>query len=85
MSYNVVITRRARGELEAIPSPSFEMIEEKLKTLADNPRPAGCKKLKGTERAWRIRAGDYRVVYEIDDAARVVTVIKIGHRSDVYR
>ncbi len=85
MSYSVAITRRAKKELEAISSPSFEVIEEKLNALADSPRPAGCKKLKGTEKTWRIRAGDYRVVYEIDDAARAVTIIKIGHRSDVYR
>jgi mRNA interferase RelE/StbE len=85
MSYAVTIRRRAQKELEAIPSPSFQSIEEKLLSLGKDPRPAGCKKLKGAERAWRIRVGDYRVIYEIDDGASIVVIIKIGHRSDIYR
>ncbi len=85
MSYSVTITRRAKKELEAISSPSFEMIEAKVLALSKSPRPAGCKLLKGTERNWRIRSGDYRVVYEIDDATRTVTVLRIGHRKEIYQ
>ena len=56
-----------------------------MRSLGGDARPHNCQKLRGTKNSWRIRAGDYRVVYEIDDAARTVTVIKIGHRSNVYR
>ena len=54
-------------------------------SLAAIPRPPGCKILKGTEKSWRIRIGNYRLIYEIDDSAQAVIVIKIAHRSDVYR
>ncbi len=53
--------------------------------LAENPRPPGCKKLKDTERNWRIHAGVYRILYDIDDSSATVTVLRIGHRKDVYR
>jgi mRNA interferase RelE/StbE len=52
--------------------------------LADEPRPAGCRKLAGLDDAWRIRVGDYRIVYVVDDLARTVTVTRIGHRRDIY-
>jgi len=54
-------------------------------SLGNSPRPASCKMLKGSEKSWRIRIGDYRLVYEIDDRASTVTVIKIAHRSTIYR
>jgi mRNA interferase RelE/StbE len=57
----------------------------KLEALAENPRPAGVTKLQGEANAWRIRVGDYRVLYTIEDRRPVVLVIKIGHRRDVYR
>jgi mRNA interferase RelE/StbE len=55
-----------------------------LEKLASNPRPPGCKKLKGGDKEWRIRVGDYRVVYTIDDANSLVEVTRIRHRSEVY-
>jgi mRNA interferase RelE/StbE len=58
-------------------------IEDKLLELEGNPRPAGCKKLKGCD-AWRIRIGDYRAIYEINDGQLTVTIITIGHRREVY-
>ena len=85
MSYSVTVMRRAQRQLEAISTPLFEKIEEKMLSLANNPRPPGCKKFRGADRVWRIRIGDYRVLYEIDDDASIVIVIKIGHRGDVYR
>jgi mRNA interferase RelE/StbE len=66
-------------------SPAYELIEQRLLALVTNPRPAGCKKLKGGEIGWRIRVGAYRILYEIDDARAVVTVATICHRKDVYR
>jgi mRNA interferase RelE/StbE len=56
-----------------------------LENLADNPRPPGCKKLKGGDKEWRIRVGDCRVVYTIDDAKSLVEVTRIRHRSEVYQ
>ncbi len=85
MNYNVVILRRAQKEHLAISSPAYELIEQRLLTLGVNPRPPGCKKLKGGDTAWRIRVGDYRTLYEIDDDRAVVTVATICHRKDVYR
>lgn len=60
-------------------------VVRRIEGLADQPRPPGCEKLSGTYDRYRVRQGRYRVVYEIDDAIRTVTVVKIGHRRDVYR
>ncbi len=85
MRYRVIILRPAQKELEAIASPSFEKVEEKLLSLRDNPRPPGCKKMKDREGAWRIRSGDYRIIYDINDSATTVTVVRVGHRKEIYR
>jgi mRNA interferase RelE/StbE len=85
VSYTVFISRRAQKEHVAIPSPSYELIERHLILLGENPRPDGCKKLKGRDGAWRVRAGIYRIIYEIDDSRTIVTVLTICHRKDVYR
>ncbi|MGH9741994.1 MAG: type II toxin-antitoxin system RelE family toxin [Candidatus Acidiferrum sp.] len=77
--------RRAQKEHNAIPSPAYELIEQHLLALRENPRPPGCKKLKDRAGAWRVRAGNYRIIYDIDDARAVVTVDTICHRKDVYR
>ena len=84
MLYTIVITRRAQKELVALPPRDYERVRAAIRALAAIPRPPGCTKL--TDRAgWRIRAGAYRVIYEIDDDQRVVTILHIGHRRDVYR
>jgi len=70
VSYVVSVRRSAQRELEAIASPFQQKIEERMLSLGDNARPAGCKMLKGSEKSWRIRIGDYRLVYEIDDSAK---------------
>jgi len=62
----------------------FTRIDRKILSLAVNPRPAGCKKLKGYRDQWRVRVGDWRVIYIIDDAAKVVSVMRIAHRRKVY-
>jgi mRNA interferase RelE/StbE len=85
VSYRVVILRRAQKELEAIPSPSFEKVEARLLSLRDDPRPPGCKKMKDREGAWRIRSGDYRIIYDIDDSTTTVTVFRVGHRKEIYQ
>ena len=83
MSYEVFILRRAQKELADLPKADYERMRDAVVALAENPRPAGCKKLTGRE-GWRIRAGDYRAIYEIDDAQKRVTVLHIGNRRDVY-
>jgi mRNA interferase RelE/StbE len=82
--YSVELKVSARKELERLPAKLIERIFPKLEGLASEPRPAGCKKLKGGQREWRIRVGDYRVVYTIDDEKMLVSVMRIRHRSEVY-
>jgi mRNA interferase RelE/StbE len=83
MSYEVFILRRAQKELADLPKTDYERMRDAIVTLAENPRPAGCKKLTGRE-GWCIRSGAYRAIYEIDNAQKRVTVLHIGHRRDVY-
>ena len=83
-SYRIEIKRSAVKELEAIPAKDRRRIATKIQALAGNPRPAGCDKLSGHDK-YRIRQGNYRILYTIEDDVLVVTVIKIGGRRDVYR
>jgi mRNA interferase RelE/StbE len=83
MSYEVLILRRAQKELAALPKTDYKRMRDAIMALAENPRPAGCKKLTGRE-GWRIRSGDYRAIYEIDDAQKRITVLHVGNRRDVY-
>jgi mRNA interferase RelE/StbE len=83
-SYRLLIKPSAVKELEALPAKDRRRIVPRIEGLASEPRPHGCEKLSGLEQ-YRVRQGDYRVVYGVDDEARVVIVVKIGHRRDVYR
>lgn len=82
--YVVLITRRARKDLDRLDRQAISRIAAAVDALAGEPRPAGCAKVQSEEGVWRIRVGDWRVGYEIDDAAREVTVIHVGHRSEFY-
>jgi mRNA interferase RelE/StbE len=82
--YSVELKPSARKELEKLSDKLITRIFPKLEALADDPRPKGCKKLKGGQQEWRIRVGDYRAVYTIDDAKLRVSVTRIRHRSEVY-
>ena len=84
MSYQVQIARAAQKALAAIDRRQRERIEDQITALGDEPRPHGAIKLSGVD-AYRIRIGDYRVVYTIDDAVRVVSVTNIGNRGSIYR
>jgi mRNA interferase RelE/StbE len=84
MSYQILILRRGQKELAQLPKQEYERIKEAVENLSNEPRPQGCKKLSGRE-GWRIRVGDYRVIYEIDDTKQILTVLHIGHRRDVYK
>jgi mRNA interferase RelE/StbE len=83
-SYAVEVKSPARKELEALPDNVLVRVIRKLEALGRTPRPAGCKKLKGYKDHWRIRVGDWRVVYIIDDAAKIVSVTPIAHRREIY-
>jgi mRNA interferase RelE/StbE len=81
--YSVAIKPSAKKELEALPDSVLARAVSKIGSLANLPRPAGCKKLKGHNDQWRIRIGDWRVVYIIDDTSKIVRVTRIAHRSEV--
>jgi mRNA interferase RelE/StbE len=83
-SYAVELKPSTRKELESLPNSVLARVVRKLESLAHDPRPAGCKKLKGYKDHWRLRIGDWRVVYIVDDAARLVSVTRIAHRREVY-
>jgi mRNA interferase RelE/StbE len=83
-SYRVALTSSAEKELHRLPKKMVARIVSRLERLESAPRPPGCKKLKGGENEWRIRVGDYRIVYVIEDAARTVDVTRIAHRREVY-
>lgn len=84
MSYRVEISRRAAKVVIALEKPLRRRMLAAIGALATEPRPPGCKKLAGQE-AWRIRVGDYRVVYEIHDRVLLVIVVDVGHRRAIYR
>lgn len=83
-SYNLFFKASAKKELRKIPPPFLRKILSKIEMLSSEPRPFGVKLLKGENRYYRIRQGDYRIVYEVDDALHTVTVIAAGHRGEVY-
>ena len=82
--YHVLFARSARKELEALADSVVSRVLRRVKALANDPRPPGCKKLAVSENLWRIRVGDYRVIYTIDDDAKLVDVVVVRHRSDAY-
>lgn len=84
MRYSVVIQRRAQKRIARFTPEIQDRIEKDLQALSEEPRPPGSRKLQGRE-GWRIRVGDYRAIYEIDDTAREVLVVAVGHRKDIYR
>jgi mRNA interferase RelE/StbE len=84
-AYTVQLAESAARALRELPSRQQLRISQKIDALADNPYPPGTRKLKGQELSYRIRVGDYRVVYEVHEEAILVFVLRIGHRKDVYR
>jgi mRNA interferase RelE/StbE len=78
------IGRSATKELESLPEGVVLRVATKIDSLAEQPRPAGCKKLRGADDLWRVRVGDYRIIYAIDDTLSVVEIRVIRHRKDAY-
>ena len=85
MAYHVELLPRAYRDLKRLRRAMQIRIAVVLRELANDPRPAGVVKLAGTEKLWRIRVGDYRVVYEIHDDRLIVLVLRVAHRKDAYR
>jgi mRNA interferase RelE/StbE len=84
VNYTVLILRRAQKELARLSPEPYARVRDAIRALGQDPRPQGCLKLTARE-GWRVRVGDYRLVYEIDDKQRTVMVLHVGHRRDVYR
>ena len=82
--YDVLLSKAARKHLAALPLFIHNKIVEDISQLSSVPRPAGCKKLKGYKNTYRIRIGDYRVIYEIEDKALLILVVAIGNRKNIY-
>ena len=86
MSYTIRLEGRAERQLKALPDAVLRRVDAKLRALAMTPRPKGVKKLQGREgEGWRVRVGDYRILYTIDDGERLVSVYRIDLRARVYR
>lgn len=85
MPYQVVVPRRVQKQMLALPQTVYDRVREHLAQLGQDPRPPGVRKLKGQADTYRLRVGDYRIIYTIDDAAQQVQVMTVEHRKDVYR
>ena len=85
MAYSVKLKKSVEREIRKIPEKHIRRIIEALDTLGEEPRPKQSRKLKDTERTYRLRVGDYRIIYQIDDEYKEIIVFHIRHRKDVYR
>jgi mRNA interferase RelE/StbE len=82
--YKIKIKRSAERDLKRFPNALFLRINQHILALRDNPRPPGVRKLQGDLEGRRVRVGDYRIVYQVDDDAKTVTIVRVRHRRDVY-
>lgn len=85
MTYRVEIARRAVKALSALPRREQQRVRAAIDLLADNPRPPGCAAMAGEAHAYRVRVGQYRIVYEVFGDRLVIQVVRVGHRREVYR
>ena len=83
--YEVYVEKAVENDLNRLPITTFQRIIFHIRSLAENPRPSGCRKLAGSKNDWRIRIGDFRVLYEIDEKAKAVKIMRVRHRREVYR
>lgn len=85
MRYRLEIKLTARKQIHRLPNPIRDRVMTAIARLAEHPRPPGTRKITGEDDAYRIRVGDYRIVYEVHDRVLIVYVVRVGHRKDVYR
>lgn len=83
--YEVWLERRAERDLHRLPEDIYARVVSALKALGENPRPSGVRKISSSRSDWRLRIGNWRVVYEIDDKAKAVRVFRVRHRREAYR
>ncbi|MFH2218841.1 MAG: type II toxin-antitoxin system RelE/ParE family toxin [Pseudomonadota bacterium] len=83
-AYKLFFKKSVQKDFDTIPKKDLKRILSRIKTLTENPRPPGCEKLTGQER-YRLRQGQYRIVYSIQDYELTVWIVKVGHRKDIYR
>jgi mRNA interferase RelE/StbE len=83
--HEVLLERRAQRDIKKLPTEVFHRIIPSIKALAEDPKPPGCRKIAESKNDWRIRIGEYRVIYEIDEHAEAVKVMRVRHRKEVYR
>lgn len=85
MAYSIELKKSVERDIRKIPKKEIKRIVEAIERLAEEPRPSGSRKIKTTERTYRIRSGDYMVIYQIDEAEKTVLITHIRHRKDAYR
>ena len=83
--FEIEITRTAEKQLQGLPQKDQERLATAMLALANDPRPRGCRKLSGYDDTFRIRVGNYRVIYSVTDTRLIVLILKIGHRREIYR
>ena len=84
-NYGITFARSARRELETLDASIVRRVISRIEGLAQDPRPPGSRKLQGEQNLWRIRIGDYRVIYSVDNRQRIVDIVRIRHRREAYR
>lgn len=85
MTYRIELSPAAARQLRKLDAQARRRVQAAVELLADDPRPAGAKMLVGGEGEWRVRTGDYRIIYEINDNVLLVLVLALGHRREIYR
>lgn len=85
MKYSVTLTRSAQRDVMSLDDAMYDRVSSAVDNLEENPRPRSAKKLRGQMCAWRLRVGDFRILYEVDDKRGEVSVYRVQHRRDVYR
>lgn len=85
MSYQIEFSRQADRRFRNLPSQIQQRLKSRIDSLAATPRPHGSEKLSGVDQLYRIRVGDYRIIYAVEDDRLLVLVVKVGHRREVYR
>lgn len=85
MTHSVIISKSVQKQVQRLPQPTQKRVQDKLVALKTEPRPSGALKLKGYENQYRLRIGDYRIRYEVDDETLVIKILQCKHRRDVYK
>jgi len=85
VAYRIEVTRRAAKQLSELAAADRKRVARRISALTESPHPKEARKLSGADDLWRIRVGDYRVIYQIQDRILLIVIVRIGHRGDVYR